>query len=49
MGAPVTTVTVRLYAGLRDLVGAREITMDLPSPVLSRFKNTGMLSPGFKS
>jgi len=28
----VTTVTVRLYAGLRDLVGAREITMDLPAP-----------------
>jgi molybdopterin converting factor subunit 1 len=27
----VTTVTVRLYAGLRDLVGAREITMELPS------------------
>ena len=31
-GASMTTVTVRLYAGLRDLVGAREITMELPSP-----------------
>ena len=26
----MTTVTVRMYAGLRDLVGAREITMELP-------------------
>jgi molybdopterin converting factor subunit 1 len=27
----VTTVTIRLYAGLRDLVGARDIVMDLPA------------------
>ena len=27
----MTTVTIRLYAGLRDLIGARDIVMELPA------------------